>query len=160
MIVTISVADYSNPQHAQDIVTLLNAYALDPMGGGEALSEQVSKHLVQELVRRPWVFTVMAHVGRQAVGLATCIEGFSTFKCKPLINIHDIMVMREYRGHNISNLLLTKVEEIARERGCCKLTLEVLEGNLVAQNAYKKFGFVSYQLNPRMGHALFWQKLI
>lgn len=160
MIIAISVADYADTRHAQDIVTLLNTYALDPMGGGEALSEGVKENLVQELAKRPWTFTVIAYADDRPVGLATCIEGFSTFKCKPLINIHDIVVIQEYRGYNISNLLLAKIEEIARERGCCKLTLEVLEGNQIAQNAYKKFGFANYQLDPRMGHALFLQKTI
>lgn len=160
MMITTLMADYLNVQHARDIVTLLDAYAMDPMGGGEALSEDVRKNLVQELAKRPWAFTVLAYAGDQAVGLATCLESFSTFQCKPLINIHDIVVIQEYRGHNISNLLLAKVEEIARERGCCKLTLEVLEGNSIAQRAYTKFGFASYQLDPRMGNALFLQKLL
>jgi len=56
--------------------------------------------------------------------------------------------------------LLTKVEERAREKGCCKITLEVLEGNQVAQNAYKKLGYEDFELDPAMGKALFWQKLI
>nr|GFD20020.1 hypothetical protein [Tanacetum cinerariifolium] len=54
--------------------------------------------------------------------------------------------------------MLTKVEEIARQRGCCKMTLEVLEGNEVALGAYRKLGFSDYQLDPQMGRALFWQK--
>ena len=32
------------------------------------------------------------------VGLATTFEGFSTFAAKPLINIHDIAVLPDYRG--------------------------------------------------------------
>ena len=39
-----------------------------------------------------------------------------------------------------------------------KLTLEVLEGNSVAQSAYRAFGFEGYELDPQMGKALFWQK--
>lgn len=30
-------ADYANPVHAAAVVMLLNAYASDPMGGGEPL---------------------------------------------------------------------------------------------------------------------------
>ena len=54
--------------------------------------------------------------------------------------------------------MLEKVEQIAIERGCCKLTLEVLEGNQAAQNSYQKFGFSAYELDPEMGRALFWDK--
>jgi len=56
--------------------------------------------------------------------------------------------------------MLKKVEDIAKEKGCCKLTLEVLDGNKAAQNAYTKFGFGGYELDPVMGKALFWQKSI
>ncbi|MFT5635935.1 MAG: hypothetical protein ACI89T_001390 [Cognaticolwellia sp.] len=38
------------------------------------------------------------------------------------------------------------------------MTLEVLEGNKVAKNAYQKVGFGSYVLDPEMGQAVFWQK--
>ena len=44
--------------------------------------------------------------------------------------------------------------------GCCKLTLEVLEGNKTAQAAYVANGFVGYQLVSEMGQAMFWQKKI
>jgi ribosomal protein S18 acetylase RimI-like enzyme len=54
--------------------------------------------------------------------------------------------------------MLDKLEEIARSKGCCKLCLEVLEGNVRAQKVYKSFGFASYQLDPSMGKALFWNK--
>ena len=54
--------------------------------------------------------------------------------------------------------MLTQVEDIARQRGCCKLTLEVLEGNKAAQRSYRGFGFEGYQLVPEMGRAMFWEK--
>ena len=43
-------------------------------------------------------------------------------------------------------------------RGCCKLTLEVLDNNFIAKALYKKFGFSDYQLDPEYGNALFWEK--
>ena len=76
------------------------------------------------------------------------------------MNVHDLVVAPEYRGRGISKKLLAKAEEIARELGCCKLTLEVLEGNKVAQAAYRAYGFDGYELNPETGKALFWQKSI
>jgi ribosomal protein S18 acetylase RimI-like enzyme len=53
---------------------------------------------------------------------------------------------------------LQSAEQIAIELGCCKLTLEVLEHNYIAQKAYRSFGFAGYELNPNMGKALFWEK--
>lgn len=151
-------ANYQNKQQATDLVMLLNAYALDPMGGGEALSAEVQKNLVATLAKRNDVFTVLCYVNEKPAGIINCVEGFSTFKCQPLVNIHDCGVLAEFRGLGLSTMLFAEVEKIARERGCCKLTLEVLQGNKVAQNAYQKIGFSGYELDPKLGHALFWEK--
>ena len=56
--------------------------------------------------------------------------------------------------------MLERVEEIALSKGCCKLTLEVLTGNKAAKASYNKFGFVGYELDPNIGRAQFWQKLL
>jgi ribosomal protein S18 acetylase RimI-like enzyme len=53
---------------------------------------------------------------------------------------------------------LALVEQYAINRGCCKLTLEVQDKNIAAMNAYKKFGFEGYELDPVDGKAMFWQK--
>jgi ribosomal protein S18 acetylase RimI-like enzyme len=54
--------------------------------------------------------------------------------------------------------MLAQVEQIARERGACKLTLEVLSGNRSAIALYEKVGFEPYQLDPAMGQACFYQR--
>ena len=48
--------------------------------------------------------------------------------------------------------------KVATERGCCKLTLEVLSNNPRAMGSYTKFGFKSYELDPELGTAQFWEK--
>lgn len=151
-------ADLSLPSHAAAIVYLLNEYAKDGMGGGAELPEFVKDNLVAELRKRQGVHVVLAFVDGSPAGMAVCFEGFSTFACKPLLNIHDIIVATRYRGRGISKRLLAKAEEIALRLGCCKLTLEVLEGNALAQAAYKASGFAGYELDPKMGKAMFWQK--
>jgi len=151
-------ADYHNEQHAKDLIILLNAYALDEMGGGEALSNDVQENLVAIMAKRSDVFTVLCYVDEEPAGIINCVEGFSTFSCKPLINIHDCGVLAKFRGLGLSLKLFGEVEKIAIERECCKLTLEVLQGNKVAQKAYKKLGFSGYELDPKLGHALFWEK--
>ncbi|SRR5690554_1698170 len=150
--------DYSNPDHCQDWIGLLDAYAQDPMGGGQPLSPFAKANLAGALAKRPDALSLLAYVEGQAVGLVNCFEGFSTFACKPLLNIHDVVVLKDYRGLGISRQLLARVEAIARERGCCKLTLEVLEGNRVARQAYEGYGFKGYELDPAMGQALFLEK--
>ena len=83
-------ADYNNPQHAAAILALLSEYALDPMGGGTPLPENTKQCLIGELALRPFAFSILAYVDGKPVGLANCFEGFSTFACATLFNIHEV----------------------------------------------------------------------
>lgn len=151
-------ADYANPHHAQALVAMLDAYARDPAGGATPLSDFACANLVRALSARPQAFSVLAFDSAQPVGLANCFEGFSTFACRPLINVHDLAVAAGHRGQRVGERMLALVEQIARERNACKITLEVLSGNHSANKLYTRFGFAGYQLNPALGQAQFLQK--
>ena len=71
--------DYSNPDHGWAVIELLDHYARDPMGGGMPLSSFTREHLIQELSKRPFAFSVLCLVDGQPAALANCLEGFSTF---------------------------------------------------------------------------------
>jgi len=152
------IVDYTDPAQEQQLVELLDAYAHDPMGGGEPLPDHVRRDLCRALSGVPGAFSLIAEVNNQPAGLANCFSGFSTFQCKPLINIHDLAVLPEFRAQGVGQVLLQAVEDIAIERGCCKVTLEVLAGNEPARRAYRKFGFAGYQMSEKLGVAEFWQK--
>lgn len=154
------IADYSDPNQGNDIIHLLSEYASDPMGGGEPLSDYVRDNLLSSLASVPGAFSILCYIESVPVGLANCFEGFSTFKCRPLINIHDIVVTHDHRGMGVSQIMLEKIESVAIKRQCCKITLEVLQGNHNAISAYRKFGFTPYELNQEFGQAMFWEKQI
>ncbi len=150
--------NYRDPADARALVMLLDAYARDPMGGGEGLADDVKDRLCGDLAAHPLASSFIAWLDDQAVGLVNCIEAYSTFKARPLLNIHDIAVLPTHRGQGIGQALLAAAEAHARERGCCKLTLEVLTGNAVALRSYERFGFAPYALDPAAGQASFMQK--
>jgi ribosomal protein S18 acetylase RimI-like enzyme len=139
--VTVIEADLLDPQHQAAIVHLVDAYARDPMGNGEGLPAEVRVRLIPGLRQHPTAMVFLAYDGERPVGIAVCFAGFSTFAARPLINIHDLAVIPEYRGQSVGRLLLERVEAKGRELGCCKLTLEVREDNHHAQRLYQKFGF-------------------
>lgn len=150
--------DYANPVHAAALVALLDAYARDPAGGSLPLSEFARAELPGQLAARPFIFSVLALDQSVPVGLLNAIEGFSTFACRPLVNIHDVVVLPGHRGHGIAARMFAAAEAIARERGACKLTLEVLSNNQPARALYEKLGFDDYRLDPALGEARFMQK--
>ena len=149
---------FEDVEQGAQLVALLNAYAEDPMGGGEPLSAEVKANLVTGLSQVPGAVALLAYLDGQAVGVTTAFAGFSTFAARPLLNIHDIAVLPAFRGQGVAQALMAGLEQEARERGCCKMTLEVLSNNHRAQQAYRRFGFAGYALDPEAGEALFWQK--
>ncbi|MDQ8201859.1 GNAT family N-acetyltransferase [Pelagicoccus sp. SDUM812003] len=156
--ITIRPANLASERDRSALVSLLDEYCKDVMGGGSPLPKNARMHLCDALAERSNAFVFLAFADESPAGIAICFEGFSTFACKPLMNLHDFAVHPRFRGQGIAHRLLLAVEELARGRGCCKLTLEVLEGNQRAQKVYREFGFAGYELDPKMGRALFFDK--
>lgn len=158
--VRVLALDLADARHGGALLALLDHYACDPMGGGAALGAYARTHLVEQLARVPGFHGALAWRDGEAVGLVNTFLGFSTFAARPLLNIHDIVVRADCRGRGIGRALLAWCEDRARERGCCKLTLEVLANNQRALRVYAGAGYAPYQLDPAAGHALLLQKRI
>lgn len=150
--------DFSNPEHGTQVLAMLDEYASGPMGGNAPLPAHARQNLIAELARRPTAHALLALLDGQPAGVAIYLEGFSTFACQPLLNLHDLGVSPRFQGRGVGKQLLNALEARARRMGCCKITLEVLEGNAVAQGLYRKLGFEGYALDDATGRAMFWQK--
>ncbi len=91
MSVEVIKANYLDSKHSKEIQELLNIYASDPMGLGKPLDKTVKENIVKKLSKLSYAFSLIAYVKDEPAGLANCFESFSTFACKPLINIHDFL---------------------------------------------------------------------
>ena len=156
--VTIIPADLASEVHQRDVLLLTDAYARDAMGGSAPLAAAVREQLIAGLRGHPTTLILLAYLDGRAVGIATCFLGFSTFAARPLINVHDLAVLPEFRGRGIGRQLLAAVETKARELGCCKLTLEVQEFNRRARQTYEGAGFRQASCGEANGGALFYAK--
>jgi ribosomal protein S18 acetylase RimI-like enzyme len=156
--VEIVEADLRRPEHQRDVVALTDAYARDPMGNDGPLPPEVLARLPTALRDHPTTLILLAYTDQQAVGIATCFLGFSTFAARPLTNVHDLAVLPAHRGRGIARLLLAAVEDRARQLGCCKITLEVQENNQRAQRLYASAGFAHALAATAGGGALFYAK--
>ena len=148
-------ADYTNPAHCDAIPFLLNDYARGLLGFRRDLDASVRQGLVAGLQAMPTAIVLLAQCGHEFAGIAIAFEGFSTFKARPLINIHDIGVRALYRGKGIGHALMSEIEVIARTTGCCKITLEVQEHNAKARSFYAGLGFKESFLDAEAGAQLF-----
>ena len=151
-------ADLNLKDHQNAVVALVDAYARDPMGNGSPLPEPILEKLVPGLRCHPTTRVFLAFSGSEAIGIAVCFVGFSTFAARPLINIHDLAVLPGWRGSGVGRMLLNAVECKGRAMDCCKITLEVLENNRRALKVYTAAGFAQATYKAEAGGALFFAK--
>ncbi|MDJ0780329.1 MAG: GNAT family N-acetyltransferase [Desulfosarcinaceae bacterium] len=156
----IRIADLNQPDHQQAVLYLLEAFSRDVMGNGSPMAPAVRDRLIPGLLAHPTTLIFLAFLDEQPVGLAVCFRGFSTFAAKPLINIHDLVVLPGQRGHGIGKRLLAAVEAEARGSGCCKVTLEVQENNQRARKLYAAAGFRQATYAEAAGGSLALTKLL
>jgi GNAT superfamily N-acetyltransferase len=158
MSVRIVEADLSLAEHQEAVLAMVDAYSRDAMGNGKPLDQDVRKRLIPGLQKHPTTLIFLAFDDVQPIGAAVCFIGFSSFAAKPIINIHDFVVLPTSRGKGIGRRLLEAVEAKARELGCCKLTLEVMDKNHQAVRMYQAAGFERYSLQREAGAAIFMSK--
>lgn len=138
--INITEADLSIKEHADAILAVTNQYAKDPMGQSAPLPEASFNHLIDRLKAFPLYLGLIAWADGKPAGLANCFYGFSTFKAARVLNIHDLVVVKEFRSRGIGKALLDFAEKKAKEQNCCKITLEVREDNR-AKKLYEREGF-------------------
>lgn len=140
--IQIRPADLDDPSDAQAVVALTRAYAADPMGMGREPDPAALVRLIPGLRAHGGAVVLLAFDGAEAIGLATCFRGFSTFAARPLLNVHDLAVLPSHRGRGVGAALLAAVEAHARATGCCKVTLEVMDHN-PARRLYQRCGYAA-----------------
>jgi ribosomal protein S18 acetylase RimI-like enzyme len=138
---TIKVAELENPAQAKALVEIIDSYARGPGGQNEPHSVRARSTLVTGLAEHPSATVLLAFVESEPVGTAVCLWGFSTFAGMPSVNIQDLAVLPAFQRRGIGRALLAGVERRARERGCCRITLEVHDTNEGAKGLYRSAGF-------------------
>ncbi|MGE4586994.1 MAG: GNAT family N-acetyltransferase [Mangrovibacterium sp.] len=127
----------------------------DDMGINKSMPEELAPKIIDGLKKHTAYLGFFVCIDGQYAALANCNLNFSTWKAKPLINIHDFIVSPKYRKQGVGQFLLSEIERYAQQNGYCKINLEVRNDNYKAQNLYKKAGFTNCE--PPM---YYWQKII
>jgi len=145
--------DLNDKAHCEAVLQLLNDYMMDEMGTGNPMPDNLGPQIIEGLKKHAAYIGFMVSAEGQFAALANCNLNFSTWKAKPLINIHDFIVSPGFRKQGVGLFLLRSIEEYARQKGYCRVNLEVRQDNCNAQNLYKKAGFT--ECTPPN---LFWEK--
>ena len=105
----------------------------------EGLLDEV---VADEKTLEEWIFNkekaevIFAMEGDTEVGFALFFHNFSTFLGRAGIYLEDLYVMPEYRGKGYGKALLSKLAQIALERGCGRLEWWCLDSNTPSIDFY------------------------
>jgi len=147
--------DLQNELHTRQLIKLLNDYMCDPMGKNAEMEEGFASKIIAGLKAYTCYLGFFVLLDDQFAGLANCNHNFSTFKAKPILNIHDFIITPEFRNIDAGQFLLAGIINFASQNGYCRINLEVREDNLNAKSLYKKMGFSDCV--PRM---MFWERML
>jgi len=151
LITSILHIDVKSPEQRAQFEVLFNEYSSD-------LSANIESYVVKQLFGLPYFHGFICYVNGEPGAFAVCFESYSTYRSKRILNIHDFMVSSNYRGKGVGKALLGGIEHYCGDNEYLKITLEVDQNNLVAQNLYSAAGYEDFQMAQK---GLFhWQKYL
>ena len=151
----LEICNLKDSRHQQAFIELMNIYRNDPMGGVGTMSEELASKLIDDLKDNPTYIGFLVVADRKYAALANCFTNYSTFKAKPLLNIHDFIVSSEWRGKKVGEFLMNEMATYLKDKGYCRINLEVRHDNPRAMGLYKKMGY--NECEPSM---YFWEKYL
>lgn len=146
-------ADMNNDIELNQIILVLEKYKMDGMGDSPPFSRREVERLKHHLISHPSMFVFLIYIDNIIAGGSICFNTFSSFTAKNIINIHDLFILKEFRGLGLGRKLMACIIDKACELNCSKITLEVREDNVSARKLYSSLGFS--EATPIMN---FWSK--
>ena len=108
--------------------------------------KMLNEVVADEKTLEEWIFdkqkaeVIFALEDGKEVGFALFFHNFSTFLGKAGIYLEDLFVLSEYRGRGHGKALLSRLAEIACERGCGRLEWSCLDWNKPSIDFYLSLG--------------------
>jgi GNAT superfamily N-acetyltransferase len=92
---------------------------------------------------RPPFECLLAEVDGAPVGMALFFTTYSTWRGCPGLHLEDLFVDERARRRGVGRALLRRLAALARERGCARVELAVLDWNAPALAFYRALGAVA-----------------
>ena len=119
---------------------------IEALADYEKLRDQVvaTPELLEEWLferKKAEVLFALDEMGKP-VGFALFFHNFSTFLGRAGTYLEDLFVLPEFRGRGYGKGLLTRLAQLAVERGCGRLEWSCLDWNQPSIDFYKRMGAV------------------
>ena len=135
--------DLTSKDDAETLIELLYAFSLE-MADEDYPAAMPEETLVENIQKTGNSHVYFLEIDENIIGIAVCFAGFSTFKNRALLNIHDFFIRQEFRKKGYGTRFLQLIEKEAKGDGFCRITLEVYASNTKALNVYSSCGFTGH----------------
>ena len=102
-----------------------------------------NENILKKELQNPNSIYIVGKLGSEIVGFAGITVILDTAE------LNYIVIKKSYRGNKFSSALLENLINIATEKKCKQINLEVSFKNTVAINLYEKFGFKQVGLRKK-----------
>lgn len=130
---------YANKKDIPAIMELIHLKA-EFDGCPESVEATPQKLEIDLFGETPLAFVLLAEVNGDTIGLATYHFIYSTFLAKSGIWLDDLYVKAEYRSHRVGQVLMLRLRQIAKEKGCGRIDWTVAVSNERGINFYERIG--------------------
>lgn len=91
---------------------------------------------------------IVAEIDRQVIGVVSLLYQISTALGGVVAILEDFVVYRDSRGQGYGHQLLSTAIDMAKSKGCLRITLLTDGDNQRAKKLYQHFGFENSQMTP------------
>ena len=150
-------ADLEKEADQKKVISLIRSFFAS-MGEEDKFLPSWGQSMAENLRKFPTTRAFLAEKEDKSIALALCFLGFTTYENTPLLNLHDFVVLPEYRGQGVGTGFFAFLEDQARQMGCGRMTLEVNHTNPRAKKLYKEMGYTGSDLDKPQDRIYFLKK--
>ena len=137
------ICDFADPDDRDAFARLMAEFAAEPVSSRADLGHAHFTRVADDLARRAGTLVLLAAraESESTEGVLIAFEGYSSFARAQLFNVHDVHVAPAARGRGVGTAMMNALEDLAREHGFAKITLEVSATNAGAIALYRRLGY-------------------
>lgn len=109
------------------------------------IDENLFRDYFESIIDDERVFVFTVNNEDQVAGLMVVYQSYSSFECGKILFLNDLWVEPAYRKKGVGQILMTKVQELAKEMNCKRVDLQTDLTNKKARSLYEKNGMVADQ---------------
>ena len=108
---------------------------------------------IKELITAPHIHLVVAETGDEVIacGYARVEDAKPYLRHQKYSYLGFMYTEPRFRGQGVNQKIIDALKKWSLSSGISEMRLEVYAGNIIAQKAYEKAGFVSHMIEMRMG---------